>query len=218
MHPDATPSRRITHSYIRGGFSLIELLAVIGIIAVLIGFSLPAFAGIRRTAKSVRCQANLRSILSGLQAYREDHQGLIPWSTVTQSTGEEPGAFGVLADYIGVPVSNESQDGIYEQVEPYVCPSDIGLSELTGFSYAYRPSSFMQVMPEDWSRRDMIEIMKLFTEPQVFQNGVSFPQGAPVIMDSLRFHLPESRGRQYPHDDLRGYNQAFLDGSVRVGK
>ena len=218
MQLDATPPRRITHSFGRGGFSLIELLAVIGIIAVLIGFALPAFAGVRRTAKSVRCQANLRSILSGLQGYRDDHQGLIPWSIVTQTTGEDPGAFGVLADYIGVPVTTESQDGMYEQIEPYVCPADIGLSVLTGFSYAYRPSSYMQVMPEVWSRRDDLEIMKLFTEPQIFQNGVSFPQGAPVIMDSIRFHLPGSRGRYYSHEDLRGYNQAFLDGSVRVGK
>lgn len=218
MQLDATPPRRITHSFRRVGFSLIELLAVIGIIAVLIGLALPAFAGVRRTAKSVRCQANLRSILSGLQGYRDDHQGLIPWSTVTQSTGEDPGAFGVLADYIGVALPTGSQDGMYEQIEPYVCPADIGLSELTGFSYAYRPSSYMQVLPEDWSRRDALEIIKLFSEPQILQNGVSFPQGAPVIMDSLRFHLPGSRGRYYSHEDLRGYNQAFLDGSVRVGK
>tara|TARA_R100001198_G_C5206615_1_gene193520 strand:+ start:459 stop:1070 length:612 start_codon:yes stop_codon:yes gene_type:complete len=202
----------------RRGFSLVELLAVIGVIAVLIGIALPAFAGVLRTAKSVRCQANLRSILSGLQGYRDDHLGLIPWSSVTQSTGKDPGAFGVLADYIGVPVPAESQDGIYEQIEPYVCPADIGLSELYGFSYAYRPSSFMQVMPEDWSRREAMEIIKFFSEPQVFQNGVRYPQGAPVMMDSLRFHLPGSRGRHYPHDDLRGYNQAFLDGSVRAGK
>ena len=215
---DAVLSRRLSHSLRRGGFSLIELLAVIGIIAVLIGIALPAFAGVRRTAKSVRCQANLRSILSGLQGYRDDHQGLIPWSSVTQATGEDPGAFGVLADYIGVPVPTDSQDGTYEQIEPYVCPADIGLSELTGFSYAYRPSSFMQVLSEDWSRRDVLEIMELFTIPQVNQNSVSYPQGAPVIMDSLRFHLSGSRGRRYPIDDLRGYNQAFLDGSVRTGK
>jgi prepilin-type N-terminal cleavage/methylation domain-containing protein/prepilin-type processing-associated H-X9-DG protein len=60
------------------GFSLVELLVVIGIIALLIALLLPSLAGARRSANTVACAANLRSIVQGMQIYAAEHKGYYP--------------------------------------------------------------------------------------------------------------------------------------------
>jgi prepilin-type N-terminal cleavage/methylation domain-containing protein/prepilin-type processing-associated H-X9-DG protein len=63
----------------RFGFTLVELLVVIGIIAVLIALLLPALNRARQQAKAVQCQSNLRSIGQGLLIYAGMNKGTLPY-------------------------------------------------------------------------------------------------------------------------------------------
>lgn len=62
----------------RAGFTLVELLVVIGIIAVLISILLPALQRARDSAATIKCSANVRSIVQGLLAYAAENKQYLP--------------------------------------------------------------------------------------------------------------------------------------------
>jgi prepilin-type N-terminal cleavage/methylation domain-containing protein/prepilin-type processing-associated H-X9-DG protein len=89
--PDQVPGR--------SGFSLVELLVVIGIIAILIGLLLPSIQRARQVARTTQCATQLRAIGQALAVYANNNAGFLPtWSgwhvAGGDGTGEDAPGFG----------------------------------------------------------------------------------------------------------------------------
>lgn len=131
------------------GFSLVEVLVVLGLIALLIGILVPALAAARRHGQTIDCATRMRQLAIAMEVYADEHDGYYP----PRNGGDAGVVFstatlvGTSSDTIDLPPLEKARPGIwpvavasnlrqigvsvahYEADEvgfltSYVCPSD----------------------------------------------------------------------------------------------
>lgn len=100
------------------GFTLVELLVVIAVIALLAALLLPAVSRAKATAKRTVCMNNLRQINSGIRMYSDDSRDASPSPGGTNLTTLFFGYKALMKHHVGLNGASSSRDRLF------ACPAD----------------------------------------------------------------------------------------------
>jgi prepilin-type processing-associated H-X9-DG protein len=125
----------------RVAFTLVELLVVIGIIAVLISVLLPALGRAREQAASVQCLSNLRQIGNGVQLYAVNNKGFVIPAGYLDGFQQTWFAIMINEKLVPAPKSANTND-LVASSSVFRCPSGLeSLANWTGPNNVGLPSS-----------------------------------------------------------------------------
>ena len=199
-----------SRSWRRAAFTLVELLVVIGIIAILIAMLMPALQSAKRQANSTACMANLRTNYAFMLMYANDNRG---WF-VPPDKGHE---VGMTIDMVPPPdvwpkyVFNPP--GIWNP-PTMICPADDRqiLKTNAGFDHTYFLNGHV-------IKRNIRQGKKAGKDPaSIILMGEKKPTFPDYYMETKKNSPTQSefwdRVEKYRHGLQLGSNYLFLDGHV----
>lgn len=198
----------------RRAFTLVELLVVLGLIAVLLSLSLPAMAKARESARLCRCMAQMRTLGQFTGMYADMWKDVMPRSQHSAFAAQNPPWGRVFYEYVTDRAYAGSDEGWLAVFNgAYRCPSDrrrerwsYGYNvyfELSGAETDGRTWRRMSQSPSPWATALFAELSNVTTADHAMAHFWS-QYGAPHEVDALR-HKP-------------GSDVVYLDGHARVAR
>jgi len=110
----------------RHGFTLVEMLVVLGILVTLMAIGIPVSQSVLAKSRQSTCLSQLRALGAGLQSYLQENRNIMPDLEAARASKSEDVAVldTVLLPYIGSP-------------ESFRCSADHEEYSKTGCSYAW---------------------------------------------------------------------------------
>jgi len=128
------------------GFTILELLVVVGIITVLVGLLVPTITHIRVAQKAVACEGNVRSLMAAIFAFAADNDSRLPGNSASAPSSAIPsqrdflfGSYGYGASDIGFTPQSGTLFPYVNNYQAYLCPAqspDVGAGGTTTASFA----------------------------------------------------------------------------------
>ncbi|MCS7033476.1 MAG: prepilin-type N-terminal cleavage/methylation domain-containing protein [Phycisphaerae bacterium] len=122
-------------------FTLVELLVVIGIIALLIGILIPALSKAQQQAKVTACLSNIRQLTQGWIMYANEYKGSLVWAETLDEANDPDRRDGWVIDVPGNPDTNTRaaiEKGLLWKYAPaaetYRCPASYDLANFRSYS------------------------------------------------------------------------------------
>lgn len=136
----------------RNGFTLVELLVVVGIIAILISILLPVLSKALEQARAVRCSNNQRQIVLAMTMYANDNKGTLPLPYHTWGPNPHGPSLAIWMDSTPNSFSYNWQGGV---LWPYVGSKDAGIrSQLFTCPSDFDPRVFDLLSPGFYATRN----------------------------------------------------------------
>jgi prepilin-type N-terminal cleavage/methylation domain-containing protein len=116
------------------GFTLVELLVVIGIITLLLGILMPGLGKVRQISRRVACKAQLHSVAQAFRMYLDDNRNTMPPAAAMPWNPDDPTMpisdklplVKYLGTYLSVPNSELAEtNGKNCYAKVLCCPGDI---------------------------------------------------------------------------------------------
>lgn len=148
----------------RAAFTILELLAVIVVIATLVAMLLPSLSGATARTRRAKCAANLRSLATAVTLYQLGHRDDVP-------VAENPfnDATGLVRDVVCQPLEAMRSEldfaGEWGSFAPARCPSDERVWRYVGTSYLYVPSvsfGFLSLYTAGERESRILEVERLY--------------------------------------------------------